>query len=334
VSDARCPVLVLTGALGSGKTTLLRHWLQQDVLQSCVVIVNEIGQTAFDDARLGPYLVSAGALTQSCVCCTGLPDLRETLERLFWDRLHRRGPRFDRVVIETSGVASPRPVADLLALDPFLRGRFRLEAVIATVSGAAGSPGVPNDPSALEQLAGAQWLVITKRDRMDPTHEAPLHDHLARQAPNAQIVMSGLDSPPTLASLLAASPMALARDRGPTDGAPADEAAAAARWQSRPLGPRHGEGGPDVRTWFEPLIEPMALETLRQHAVDWITQAPSSGLVRLKGYWRCLGPLGGDQPWEVQWAQGDAYAQIGPVDLPRDHTAWGVTFIATPASPA
>lgn len=337
----RCPVLVLTGALGSGKTTLLRHWLGQDLLRSSVVIINEIGETAFDPARLGPGSVAAGVLAGRCLCCNGLPDLQETLERLFWDRLHRRGPPFDRVVIETSGVASPRPVVDLLALDPLLRDHFVLEAVVAAVS--AAHPALEH-PATADQLASAQVLILTKCDRLPASAVAALRGQLAQHAAHAALLTSDQAALADPAAVLAASGVHRPSDAGRASPAPPPDgvqAAAATRWQDRPLAVRHRVGaavdtaraaGPSVRTWFLPLPQALALTDLRQQAADWIAQAPSQGLLRLKGYWRCQSPLGGDQPWEVQWVQGDPHAQIGPVDRPATGPGdppWGITFIAT-----
>jgi G3E family GTPase len=327
VADTRCPVLVLTGALGSGKTTLLRHWLGQDLLRSSVVIINEIGEASFDPARLGPGLVAAGVLTGRCLCCTGLPDLQDTLERLLWDRLHRRGPPFDRVVIETSGVASPRPVADLLSLDPLLRSHFGLETVVAALS--TTHPDLESLSTA-EQVADAQVLVLTKCDWLSLTEVAALRAQLALRAAGVPVLTSSLAAPADLAQVLSAS-----RAHKPPITGTAPSAAAADRWRDRPLASRHGESGPAVHTWFVPLTQALALSDLRQQAAEWLAKAPVRGLLRLKGYWRCQSPLGGDQPWEVQWTQGDPHAQIGPVDLPTSDPQgqpWGVTFIATRSS--
>jgi len=320
-ADTRCPVLVVTGGLGSGKTTLLQHWLGQQALEQCALVVNEIGEVPFDSARLGVDVVASGVLTQQCVCCSGLPDLQDTLERFFWDRLHRKMRDFDRVVIETTGAANPQPVTELLSIHPFLREKYRLEAVITTFSGVAAWPA-PADTVAHEQIARAHILVITKRDRIDGQHEDALRARLAAAAPSASLVASGRDAMPDLATLLQAV--------HPRGRAPQPEylhaADAVKAWASKPV--RARTAGPELRTWFEAIEQPLDLDEMRQRAAAWIDQAAAQGLVRLKGLWRCKGPISGDHPWEVQWTLGDAFAQIGPVQLRRDPDDWGVTFIA------
>lgn len=316
-ADARCPVLVVTGGLGSGKTTLVRHWLEQEVLADCAVIVNEIGEVPFDSERLGVDVTAAGVIAQQCVCCSGLPDLRETLERFFWDRLHRRMRCFDRVVIETTGAADPEPVVELLAGHPFLRDKFRLEAVLTTVSGVAHWPEA-QDSFARRQIALANTLVITKCDRITPPVEQALRESLATLVPAVPVTVSGVQTMPDLAPLIREATALGAAHRQ-------DTAAAAQAWAGRPL---HRPAGPAVHTWFDPMVSPMALEDMRHLAATWVAQAASLQLLRLKGLWRCKAPLGGDHPWEVQWVRGDEFARIGPVDLPARPLRWGITFIA------
>jgi G3E family GTPase len=321
-ANTRCPVLVVTGGLGSGKSTLLQHWLREEILQQCALIVNEIGEVPFDASRLGLDIQAAGIVTQQCVCCSGLPDLQDTLERFFWDRLHRKMRRFDRIVIETTGVANPKPLVELMSGHPFLREKFRLEAVITTVSGVAAWPE-PEDAVAYEQIGRADILVITKRDRIDPSQESALRARLSGAAPRAATVaVSGRGQLPKLATLLGS---VVDRTRTAQGGHP-HTTNAVMSWQSRHLGAR--PAGPKVRTWFEAIEQPLELDEMRQRAAHWIARAQSQRLVRFKGLWRCKGPISGDHPWEVQWTHGDAFAQIDPVSQPGACVAWGVTFIA------
>jgi G3E family GTPase len=323
-ADLRCPVLLLTGGLGSGKTTLLRHWLRQEVLQHCALIINEIGEVAFDEARIGPDIVAAGVLSQQCVCCSGLPDLQETLERFFWDRLHRKMRKFDRVVIETTGVANPQPVVDLLTSHPFLRQKFRIEAVISTYACVAQWPA-RIDAVARQQMSSANALVLTKQDRVAPEQAQALVEHLRAFAPSAAIATSGLYAFPALAPLLQGV-MTCSND-SPAGGR--EPANAVAVWAARPMRTRHT--GPDVRTWFEPLAQPLSLDAMRQRAAGWVASAQAQGLMRFKGFWRCEGLASGAHPWEVQWTEGDVLAQMAPVRLSGNNHQWGVTFIADPA---
>jgi G3E family GTPase len=322
--DSRCPVLLLTGSLGSGKTTLLRHWLREAVLEHCALIINEVGEVEFDASRVGPEIIAAGVMSQQCVCCTGLPDLQETLERLFWDRLHRNVRRFDRVVIETTGVANPGPVVELLSKHPFLLQKYRLEAVISTCASTVVLP-VWSDELALAQITHAHCLVLTKRDRCHQDQVNGLRAHLQGLAPQAVIVTSGLASHPPLAPLLQ-SQLASRSACQPVQHSPTADPVS--KWAAKVM--RRRTGGAQVRTWFETIDQPQDLNTMQQRAVSWINMAETQGLLRFKGFWLCKGPSSTAQPWEVQWTFGDDFAQLEPVVLHTNHDRWGVTFIAKP----
>jgi len=185
---ARLPVLVLTGALGSGKTTLLRHWLAQPALAGAAVVLNEAGAVELDAGLGSPVLdaTASGGLQGSaldaelraarssvagpggaaaCLCCTGLPGLAEALEQLFWDRLHRKVPRFGHVVVETAGQADPAPIAQVLRAHPLLAERYRLAGVVAVLH---------TEPAVLAQVQGADVVVLSHADQRNPAQQARL----------------------------------------------------------------------------------------------------------------------------------------------------------------
>jgi G3E family GTPase len=166
----RLPVLLLTGALGSGKTTLLRHWLAQPALAGAAVVLNEAGAVALDAGRAGALRDAAAQGAAPCLCCEGLPGLAEALEQLFWDRLHRRVARFDRVVIETAGGADPAPIAQALRAHPLLAERYRLEGVVAVLH------AEPTAPAMSAQVRGADVLILSHADRRSPAQQARLRD--------------------------------------------------------------------------------------------------------------------------------------------------------------
>ncbi|MGC1440932.1 MAG: GTP-binding protein, partial [Burkholderiaceae bacterium] len=115
----RIPITVLTGFLGSGKTTVLNHLVHQPALSRALVIINEFGEVGLDhmlvthSAEQGMVVLSSG-----CLCCTIRTDLVQTLKDVLW-RFSIRGERlFDRVLIETTGLADPVPVIHTLAAEP------------------------------------------------------------------------------------------------------------------------------------------------------------------------------------------------------------------------
>lgn len=201
----RLPVLLLTGALGSGKTTLLRHWLAQPTLAGAAVVLNEAGAVALDAGRAGTLRDAAAQGAAPCLCCEGLPGLAEALEQLFWDRLHRRVARFNRVVIETAGGADPAPVAQALRAHPLLAERYRLEGVVAVL---CAEPAVP---AMSAQVRGADVLILSHADRRSPAQQAGLRAAVLGLNPGAACFESSARAPcapgPVLDRLAARPPL-------------------------------------------------------------------------------------------------------------------------------
>jgi G3E family GTPase len=162
--DNRIPVYLLTGYLGSGKTSLLKAWLGQDAFKDAALVINELGEVGLDNQLLRGATESAALVASACVCCTGLPGLAEALEDLFWARLERRMPRFPNLVIETTGLAEPGPVAEALRSSDLLKERYRLAGVITCLSASTADAVLQQHAEARAQLAGADVLILTKTD--------------------------------------------------------------------------------------------------------------------------------------------------------------------------
>ncbi len=172
--DKRIPVYLLTGYLGSGKTSLLKAWLGQDAFKDAALVINELGEVGLDNQLLSGATESAALVASACVCCTGLPGLAEALEDLFWARLERRMPRFPNLVIETTGLAEPGPVAEALRSSDLLKERYRLAGVITCLSASTADAVLKQHAEARAQLAGADVLVITKTDLVNDDQLAAL----------------------------------------------------------------------------------------------------------------------------------------------------------------
>ena len=179
--DKRIPVYLLTGYLGSGKTSLLKSWLTQDEMKEAALVINELGEVGLDNQLLSGATESSALVANACVCCTGLPGLAEALEDLFWARLERRMHRFPNVVIETTGLAEPGPVAEALASSDLLKERYRLAGVITCLSARTADAVLKQHAEARAQLAGADLLVITKTDTVSPESLAHLRLRLQHQ---------------------------------------------------------------------------------------------------------------------------------------------------------
>lgn len=299
----RTPVWLLTGDLGSGKTTLLRAWLRDPALAQAAVIVNEIGEVGLDDRLLIGAVDRAALLAHQCVCCTGLPGLEEALTGLWWDRLQRRRPPFDVVVIETTGLADPAPIVAAFGNAGFLRRRYRLAGVLATVSASAGAAPLAQHPEAASQVAAADLLIVTKVDRADA---AALTPSLRALNPDAAILGSAQ------ASL--AWPQAAAAARARCAAAPVQTEAAP------PVAPpaRHAPGHHEHATaHFVPLPDPTTADALAAGLAAW----PGGALRRAKGVVRLVdGRL-----VTLHWTAGDGAPSLVAFD--GDPPPLGLTCI-------
>jgi G3E family GTPase len=180
----KTPVVLVTGFLGSGKTTLISRLLQRPELGETAVIVNELGEVGIDHHLLRRVDERTVLLSSGCVCCVLRGDLSDELRDLLDRRDAGEIPPFRRVVIETSGVAEPAPIVHTLLTDPLLPHHYSLDSVVATVDGEHGLRG----HEALQQVAAADTLVVTKADRAEPAALKRLEVELARLNPAARIV--------------------------------------------------------------------------------------------------------------------------------------------------
>lgn len=188
-AGGRRAVTLLSGFLGSGKTTLLRCALDQAGSRAPAVLVNDFGSTRVDD----PLLASRGSdpvvLAGGCACCTRRADLAAALATLLDDEQLGRAPRRD-VVIETSGLSDPGPIAFTIAQDPVLKHHYALTRVCVTVDALTGLASLPRHPVALRQLLAADDLVVTKADLVPAAVVEEVVGHLMTVNPSASISIS------------------------------------------------------------------------------------------------------------------------------------------------
>jgi G3E family GTPase len=161
------PVSVLTGFLGSGKTTLLSGLLQSPQFARTAVIVNEFGEVGLDHDLIETSEESFVELQTGCLCCTVRGDLVRTLEGILRRRDEGAVVPFERVVIETSGLADPAPIMHALMGDAGLVQRLSLAGVITTVDAVNGLDTLARQPESVKQVAVADRLVLTKTDLLD-----------------------------------------------------------------------------------------------------------------------------------------------------------------------
>ncbi len=179
------PISVLTGFLGSGKTTLLSRVLASPGLADTAVIVNEFGAVGLDHLLLEVADQEIVALPNGCVCCAVRQDLADTLYRLLRKRASGELPPFQRLALETSGLAEPSPILYTLSADAFLEQSLRVHAVVAAIDCVTGATTLDRFPEATAQAACADRLLLTKTDLATPSHA--LLQRLAALNPAASI---------------------------------------------------------------------------------------------------------------------------------------------------
>lgn len=197
-SYQRLPVSIITGFLGSGKTTLLNQLLSHPNLQNTAIIINEFGSVSIDHLLVRSATEDMVVIEGGCVCCTVRGDLTQTLQDLFLKRVRFEITEFERVIIETTGLADPAPIIHTLFNDTFLKTYFYLDSVITTVDSVYGVDQLDIHYETVKQIAVADRLVLTKGDIAPPHHVKDLRERLQSLNPaatlldNAQIAIEKL----------------------------------------------------------------------------------------------------------------------------------------------
>ena len=192
---ARIPVTVVTGFLGAGKTTLIRELLSRPEGANTAVVVNEFGEIGIDHALLRSSSDTTVLLGNGCVCCAVRTDLQESLRTLFAERGRGAVPSFERVIIETSGLADPGPVLQTIASDRALGDVFHLQGLVAVIDAPGGAGNLDQAPEARHQVALADRIVLTKTDLAGSAVTMALTDRLGMlsAAPVATAINGAID---------------------------------------------------------------------------------------------------------------------------------------------
>lgn len=173
------PLILLTGFLGSGKTTLLAGLLRRPAFARTAVIINEFGAVGLDHELLEVGDDNIIELTNGCLCCRVETDLAKTLAQL--SRRRASGEvAFERVIIETSGLADPVPIVHALTSDLSIGGTFALEHVVTVVDELCAVQTGERYPEARRQIALADVLVLSKQDLASPEDQAHTNAYLDR----------------------------------------------------------------------------------------------------------------------------------------------------------
>jgi G3E family GTPase len=182
------PLTVLTGFLGAGKTTLLNRLLKDPALSGTAVIINEFGEIGLDHLLVQKVDDNIMLLQSGCLCCTMRGDLVSALEQLLRDRDNGR-VTFERVMLETTGLADPAPVLHTAMMHPYLAIRYRLDGVLTMVDAVNGEATLDAHMEAVKQAAVADRLILSKTDLVtDEAKRAALTARLHALNPAARIL--------------------------------------------------------------------------------------------------------------------------------------------------
>lgn len=190
--DKRIPVTLLTGFLGSGKTTLLSKLLSHPDMKDTAVVINELGEAGLDHilARTveSQHIADNTVLLESgCLCCTLTNEMADTLRDLFFKRALNAIPQFERLVIETTGMADPGPIMGSLMNEPVINSTYRLDAVVVTIDSVYGLKQIEEHIEARKQAAVADVLLLTKTDLASQEELDALTEKLEALNPGASV---------------------------------------------------------------------------------------------------------------------------------------------------
>jgi len=250
-------VTLLTGFLGSGKTTVLRHLLDQPEMAATAVIVNEFGDVGLDHLLLERSEEDTLLLDSGCLCCTLKSDLVVTLQSLL-ERAERGDlPAFERVVIETTGLADPGALISAFWSDPLRLSRYRFARTVTCIDAIAGAATLARHGEARRQAALADLMLITKTDMRSGDAVIPAARTHNREAPVREVRFGDVPA----AALFAAS----------TSGEPAGG--------SDMEGPRHASDIAAVSVTVAGALSWNVVET----ELGALTQKFGDRLLRVKG---------------------------------------------------
>ncbi|WP_223068815.1 CobW family GTP-binding protein [Paenibacillus caui] len=181
------PVTVLTGFLGAGKTTLLNHILTENHGRKIAVIVNEFGEVGIDNQLVVGADEEIFEMNNGCICCTVRGDLIRILQSLKEAKLgNGRNVDFDRVVIETTGLADPAPVAQTFFVDEEIADFYKLDAIVTVVDAKHADQHLDDGHEAQEQVAFADVLLLNKTDLVPEEQLSKLEQRLRSMNPAAK----------------------------------------------------------------------------------------------------------------------------------------------------
>jgi G3E family GTPase len=319
--SGKIPVTVITGFLGSGKTTLISKLLLHPDMNRVAVVINEIGEIGIDNDLVTMSSENISLLANGCICCSVRTDMQETLRDLFARRHSGEIPEFDRVVIETTGLADPAPVVQTLASDTMLEAQYRLDGLVSLVDGFNGSYQIENQAEVVKQIAIADLILISKSDLIQAEDLDNLKSQISDINPRAQIllVINGELDPYSLINLGLSSARVSAKTLSFLGTFLNDENQIAPRY----LGEFSKKHTGNIKTHSLRFEEPFTWEAASS-ALELLTTLRGADLLRVKGILNIEG-----SPVVIQGVQHIFHPPVSLDSWPSDDHSSRVVFITT-----
>ena len=279
----KIPVTLVTGFLGSGKTTLISKLLLHPDMRRVAVVINEIGEIGIDHDLVTLSSENITLLANGCICCSVRTDLQETLRDLFAQRRVGEVFDFDRVIVETTGLADPAPVVQTLASDTLLAAHYRLDGLITLVDGLHGVSQIDQQTEAVKQIAIADKILLTKTDLTSADHLETLCGRIRQlnsQSP-IEFIRQGEVDPKRLIDLGLSSSRASLKTLQFLGEALTDDAVSA-DGAGRYLGQRSAAHNAAVKTLSLRFTEPFEWLSFSS-ALELLTTLRGPDLLRMKG---------------------------------------------------
>lgn len=328
------PVTLLTGFLGSGKTTLLNALLKHEEMARTAVVVNEFGEIGLDHDLIEAARDQVVLLPSGCLCCSVRGDLATTLAQLR-ERRSAGHIAFERIVIEMTGLADPAPVVQMLALDPELTNDFKLDGVITTADAATGTHSLATQFEAVQQVAMADRIVLTKTDLVTPAQRATFEAQLTAINPYAArlVATDGAISPAKLFGLApeARSDKTAALDWvGTKAPLPALSDVRVPQTHQTQMAPQHGTAHSgrisSQSVELTQPVEPIAFDLW----LDQVMNGAGTELLRLKAV---IHVRGMDHPFALHAVQQIVHPPVALTQWPTDDTTSRVVVIGRDLEP-
>ena len=185
MDQRKLPVHIITGFLGSGKTSFLNHFIRQLPNDRILVIENEVGQTNVDSSLVMDGVDEVLELSAGCLCCSLSDGLLDLLEEI-----RKSSDKYDRVVIETTGVADPSSIAQVFLNNSWIEHHFDMRQVLCLVDAGNVREWLAETEEALRQIVMADVILLNKTDTVSPEELATTRAYLQKITPNA-LVLTG-----------------------------------------------------------------------------------------------------------------------------------------------